>query len=549
MEPLSLTGKRWTVRIGATDFPPGSGDRSRHLTALLMAHRGIGGAAGQGGMPGLDATVFPDCIKAAERVRRAVEKREKVAIFGDYDCDGITSTAMMTRWFERRGLKPLLRLPHRLHEGYGLRAKVIDELRAAGTQLLITVDTGVTAVKEIAAANKAGMDVIVLDHHHLPPVLPAAYAILHPTVAGIPEPHPAAAGVTWSFVQHLEQTEQNDPWDGWDTDCALAAIGTVADLVELKGSNRTLVQAGLQALMRIDRGPLKMLRIQAGLDGDITSRDIAFRIAPRLNAAGRMADPSIALNALLGDETAIMMLEELNRQRQELVQELFTGAMAVAEKDPRPFIALRHPAYVPGICGLIAGKLTERLGKPSLVAHEQGEACVGSLRSVPAYNVMQGLQKAADLLVQFGGHAMAAGCAVASSNFDALHERLAADVAETVPPADLRPSLAADLRVEGHHLSLELIEHLRVLEPHGQGNPEPAFLLQNISLRNARTVGRDSSHLQGFVGDKKLIAFGLGQFAGITSSSKIDLLCRLGIDTWNGSRSAQLMVDDIRLAA
>lgn len=543
MEPLSLTGKRWGVRIADASVT-GAG---HNLLALLMAERGLAGGA-QHHVPGLEASLFPDCAKATERVRRAVERREKVAIFGDYDCDGITSTAMLSRYFERRGTKPLLRLPHRLHEGYGLRPRVIEELHASGTQLLMTVDTGVTAVNEIAAANRAGMDVIVLDHHHLPPVLPDAYAILHPAVGNLPEPHPAAAGVTWSFVRHLEAEEQNSPWDGWDTDCALAAIGTVADLVELKGSNRMLVQAGLAALTRIDRGPLAMLRLQAGLQDEITSRDIAFRIAPRLNAAGRMADPSIALHAILGDEGAIMMLEELNRQRQELVKELFVGALHDAEQDPHAFIAISHPQYVPGICGLIAGKLTEHLGKPSLVAHAQGDTCVGSLRSVPAYNLMQGLRKSADLLQQFGGHAMAAGCAFAATNFETVRERMAADVSASVPPGELRPTLMADLRVQQGQLSLGLVESLRALEPHGQGNPEPAFLLENVSLRNTRTVGRDASHLQGFIGNAKLIGFGLGRFTGLTASSKVDLIGRLGIDTWNGSRNAQLMVDDMRIA-
>ncbi len=501
--------------------------------------------------------LFPDCTKAADRVTHAISHGEKIAIFGDYDCDGITATALMTRFFERRGVAPMLRLPHRLHEGYGLKSAVIEELKTAGTRLLITVDTGVTAVNEIDAAQAAGIDVIVLDHHHLPPMLPDAFAILHPAVAGLPEPHPAAAGVVWSFVNFLENqsdtqrllgSQKGCCWKDWETDVALAAIGTVADLVPLAGSNRGLVQAGLRALQGITSGPLALLKLQAGLEGRLTSRDIAFRIAPRLNAAGRMADPALALRAVLGDEASVIALEALNVDRQDLVKELMKTALRDSEHDPSPFICLRHADYVPGVCGLIAGKLTDKLGKPSLVAHDQGEMCVGSLRSIPPYNVMEGLQSVQALLMSFGGHAMAAGCSMKGVHFDDVQRLLAAHVAHTVSPEDLCPSLEADLSIESRHLCPELCEHLRALEPHGQGNPEPSFLIRNAVLRGTRGVGKDGAHLQGFLGAAKIIGFNLGQFAAITGSTPVDLICRLGIDTWQGATNVQLFIDDLKVS-
>ncbi len=214
-------------------------------------------------------------------------------------------------------------------------------------------------------------------------------------------------------------------------------------------------------------------------------------------------------------------------------------------RDESPFLCLKSPGYLAGICGLLAGKLTERFGRPSLVAHQQGELCVASLRSIPAYDVADGLASVSDLLLHFGGHAMAAGCAFKTADFAALRERLCADVARRVPSEDLVPVLEADVALDMRHLTLPLCEKLSVLEPFGQGNPEPTFLLERVQLRDARAVGKTGDHLQARAGGAKLIAFGMGGFLD-AAASPVDLVCHLGVDAWQGSRTVQLMVQDLR---
>ncbi len=526
---------------------------SANLVAYLLSARGVAPLQGtiDARTCGYDAALFPDTPRAMDRIHAAILTKEKIAVFGDYDCDGITSTALLARYFRRRGVTPLLRLPHRLHEGYGLKEPIIREMIAAGVQLMITVDTGVTAVREIALAVEHGIDVLVLDHHHLPEELPEAYAILHPGLSpNFPqgEPHPSAAGVTWSLVRALEIADTASTWNDMerDMDLALAAIGTIADLVELRGGNRALAEAGVRAMRRIDSGPLEFLKLQAGLTmAPVTSRDIAFRIAPRLNAAGRMAEPDIALRALLGDQESMLRLEELNRERQGVVIQLLESALPMIDAS-QPFLALRHADYVPGVCGLLSGKLTEKFGRPSLVAHVHGDMCTASLRSIPAYNVTEGLGRAADLLMSFGGHAMAAGCSFPAKNFDALAARLRADVDGRVTPDDLIPSLKPDAHVDSAQLTLALCEALQALEPHGQGNPEPMFLLTNVKLDRPRRIGSDASHLQGMLHGKKLIGFRMGEFLDAVTKP-VDLLCRIGIDSWQGKRQVQIFVEDMRI--
>ena len=448
-------------------------------------------------------------------------------------------------------MQPCIRLPHRIKEGYGLKKHMVDELAAAGVTLLLTVDTGVTAGPEIAYAKEKKIDVIVLDHHHLPETLPTAYAVLHPSVVTSPMiPAPCGAGVAWSVVRGLEMAclpDRQGDWNESAVDMALAAIGTVADVVPLKGGNRTLVHQGLAALQTLPAGTLKLLCLQAGLEVPYRARDVAFRIAPRINAAGRMADPAIALQALLGDGHALLQLEELNRARQESVAGYIEELLPRAEKLTTPFLCFADERFSPGICGLLAGKLTERFGKPSLVACVEGETCVASLRSIPSYHVMEGLLRTSKHLTGFGGHAMAAGCSFLHKNFEALAMMLQEDLHQRVAPALLTPSLRADMVIAPEHLTMELRGQLECLEPYGEGNPEPRFVLPGIRLQDVRTVGKTFAHLQGSAKGHKIIGFGLGDLLSHLNEP-VDLLCRMGIDTWQGARRLQLFVDDIRIA-
>ncbi len=541
MALLSLTGKRWVIHE--------TGAVAESVVEMLLRRRKIE-ALGEGEIlesVGENARQFRDFEKAADRIAHAIASKESISIFGDYDCDGITSTALLARFFHRRNVRPLLRLPHRLKEGYGLQNAAVDELKAAGVRLLITVDTGVTAVEPIARLRDAGIDVIVLDHHTLPEILPPAFAILHPELAE-PRmtPSPCGAGIAWSMISAMEEQDGHADWPDRASDMALAAIGTVADVVELRGGNRTLTFGGLQALMGLTEGPLALLSAHAGLQKPFTSRDIAFRIAPRINAAGRMDDPHIALHALLGDTGSLLQLDALNRERQDVVSGHIEDLLPLAEAETGSMLCFVSEEYSAGICGLLASRVCEMHGKPSLVAAQSGDICTASLRSIPGYDVTAGLARCSDLLMNFGGHAMAAGCTFAAQSFSLLRERLQADALAHIAEEHFFPAVAAECALDIRHVTMELCDALQVLEPFGQGNPEPRFVIESATLENIRCVGKDGKHLQATVRGRKLIGFSMGHLEK-NAGQPLDLLCRVGIDTWQGRRNVQLFLDDMRV--
>lgn len=501
--------------------------------------------------------------RAKERVLRAIAAHETVGIFGDYDCDGITATALLVRFFRRRGIEPIVRLPHRVHDGYGLSTMIVEECHARGVTLLITVDTGITAVREVQHASALGMDVIVTDHHHLQDEVPKALALIHPALAPLhPLPHPSGAGVALQLVRALEGT---DEWNDHQTDLALAAIGTIADLVELRGMNRALVQQGIAALNALHEGPLASLAASVRPQGGpLTSTDIAFRLGPRINAAGRMEDPLIALTALLQGGEALAKIEQLNTHRQDATGGLFVHAWRLLRLSPQPkteeldalppLLTLADAKFPEGLIGLIAGRLTEITGHPSLIItirdgatggrDRRGGECTASLRSTRAYHVTEGLERIADLLTSFGGHAQAAGCTFPQSNLAEVTRRLAEDTAARTTDEDLLPTLTADGRIGVRDISLSFCEQLKHLEPFGQGNAEPLFLLENVRMEQARRVGAEGSHLQCRIAGIKCIGWRLGHLMN-EATAPLDILCKIGIDTWNGQRAPQIVIEDI----
>lgn len=531
---LSFTGKRWHI---PQTIVPGE-------TVLEALYRQRGLAAEQGSVP---ASIYPDGEKAVARIRSALKDQERLTVFGDYDCDGITGAAQLLRFFRRSGHKHgRVRLPHREKDGYGLNMRVVEECKADGTTLMITVDTGISAVEEIAALREAGVDVIVLDHHHVGATIPNATAILHPQLApGHPLPHPSGAGVAYQLLRLLHE---GDTWEDCETDTALAAIGTVADLVPLTGGNRHLTRAGLAALSGLQSGALFSLMQNAELLGKrLTSTDIAFRLAPRINAAGRMADPTLALRALTEGGEYITTLNNLNRDRQDITRTLVEEVTTRCAHTNAPLLADASETYPPGVIGLIAGKLTERFGKPSAIGNMHDGLCTVSLRSPPCYHIAEGLDRLHDLLLRYGGHAQAAGCTLASEKWPEFVEALTADIAERTTPDELVPTLHIDAVLENTNLQLGLVEALQELEPYGQGNTEPLFLLPGAKLESARAVGSDGSHLQARIGDAKVIGFGLAELLPHTEAP-LDLVCRLGIDTWQNRANVQLHLVDARLS-
>lgn len=534
LQTLSLSGKRWQGRSGVSlDALPLV--EARNVLGTLGATRGL-----------LNADRFtlpspPDLKRAVGRMEKAIREKETVGVFGDYDCDGITAAALIVRCFERRSLTPLVRLPHRVRDGYGLSKKIAEEWISRGVTLLITVDTGITAIEPIRMLQERGVDVIVVDHHHLQPELPPAFALLHPALTpGFAPPHPSGAGMAFLLVRALE----GEVWEDMHTDRALAMMGTVADLVELKGVNRAIVRHGLLSLQSIDKGPLALLRDSVGSTSALTSTDVAFRIAPRLNAAGRMDDPVLALDAILRGGAHVDLLHQLNRDRQDKTEALIQSARKDVDMHS-PLIATASSDYPHGIVGLIAGSLTESTGRPSIVAAIDGEHATASLRSPACYHVTDGLSRVSGLLTSYGGHAQAAGCSFPVNHWGEIKERLANDIARSVTPDALTPFVEIDGVIGPDAVSLSFVTSLHDLEPFGQGNPEPRFLLRNVRAENLRRVGSEGTHLQARIAGCKAVGFRMGQYFDHLDGM-LDIVCRVGLDTWNGKTGVQLFVEDAR---
>lgn len=488
---------------------------------------------------------YPDLRVAVDRLRAAVTKGERIVIIGDYDCDGVTSTALVVRALRRLGVNPAVRLPHRVRDGYGLTSALAVEV-GEYADLVVTVDTGVTAAEAVAMLQEKGIDVIIVDHHHPPAEIPSATALVHPMTTSLKDPWPSAAGLAHMLGRALAPTTGIEA----DTDLALAMLGTVADVVPLLGRNRTLVHLGLAALDRLPSGPLAEMRdaLRADKKG-LTASDIAFRLAPRINAAGRLAAPDIALAALLDGGPALAQLEELNADRQRQTKLAVDGAIEkiLAQAAVPPLLSVSHPDLHPGVLGLVAAKLSERFGRPTLIVSERDGVGTASLRSAGGYHLAEGLTRCADLLDRFGGHAQAAGCTFALSNREALVQRLGADVAASVPADDLVPTLEIDGEIPLSSLRPALISGLSVFQPFGAGNQEPRVILRGVTLDGARGVGENARHLQARIGGAKLIGFGLGHLS-THADQPLDLVGRLSIDSWNGREMAQLMLEDMRIA-
>jgi single-stranded-DNA-specific exonuclease len=538
--PLSLTGRRWVLRDPKVASPLGLVDR-------LMKQRGI---ESDPAAKISDPMLLPEMSPALKRIDKAIASKQTIAIFGDYDADGITAAALLIRCLRRRGIDPLVHLPDRLKEGYGMKRESIDALHRKGAKLIITVDTGISAHAEIKHAMSLGIDVIVTDHHRPLQGRPPALAVLHPQVpSAFPNQHLCGAGVAFMLVRALEGGQV---WRGVEEDIALAAIGTVGDLVPLVGENRILVEHGLRFLCDLPPGPLRSFVDDIAGSAPLTSSDIAFRIVPRINAAGRMEHPMLALKALLGDDPDRTVLHRLNDDRREAIETALELVRPMV--DPQhAFIVLASDQFTPGIVGLIAGRLTEEFGRPSLIAADLNGNCIASLRSIEAVDILSCLQDPSvrPLLTTFGGHTQAAGCTFDASKTSALSQALNSVLEfRGFSASDLCPELRLDYELDPDHVSMHLVTELQRLEPCGMGNQQPTFLLRNLRIKNLKTVGADGAHLQLDLGFTRGIAFSMGHLAEtLASCDRIDIACGLSVNTWNGRDQLQLLIRDLRKSA
>ena len=471
---------------------------------------------------------------AVERVMRAVNNKERIMVYGDYDADGITSSAIMMDVLQSLGAHAVPYLPHRYHDGYGLNGTVLEQA-SSEFDVLITVDCGIGNEKEIAMLRNLGKDVIVVDHHELPEILPHATAILHPRHpdGSYGWGHLCGAGMSWKFAQALLRHEDSpfleDPdKEKWLLD--LAMIGTIADVMPLLGENRAIVRFGKEVLMRTKRPGLLALIKQARIDpSTMTAKDIAFRIIPLINAAGRIGHPQTALNALLATtleqgDSAVRELITLNNQRRTMTKSIMDDA--IVSVDPLlPFVFAVNKDWHAGIVGLVAGRLASQFGKPAFVLGglpDLNAHAVGSARGAGNTNVMHALETVRQYTLKLGGHAGAAGFSVLHEAIphmkDGLIKYFASASTESIPTAH-----TADAIIDPCLVTWEVITMLKKFEPFGEQNPEPTFIIPHVRAYDVRAIGSSKDHLKMRVslGDKDVdaIGFGLAEKIAITEKT------------------------------
>ena len=487
----------------------------------------------------------------------AGSKKPRVGIVGDFDVDGVTGTALLVAGLEYLGLQTIPYLPHRVSEGHGLSSAAVELMATQGASLIITVDCGVSSEQEVEQANLMGMDVIVTDHHVPPVKPPAAAAIINPRIPGneYPFPHLCGAGLAFKLVQGLFQVRGEPiPPDL----VGLAALGTIADLVPLHDENRHLVKEGLRQLSRTDRPGLKAMYRLAGLDGKpITSETVAFQLAPRLNAAGRMGHANDSLKLLTTEDQreASELAEKLERQNRErriltrrVVDDVYSQLTALGNIPS--FIVAEHPGITPGIAGLVAGNLTERFQRPAVaLARVTDEVVVGSGRSIPVFNLVGAFNSCADLFVRHGGHAQAAGFTINREYIPLLQARLTSIAAEALAGSDPNPALSIDCELSLSEISPPLLEILDKMEPFGTGNPKPLFLTRGLEVVEITRIGSEGQHLKLIVSDgkrrMKALIFNRGE-DWKEVSGRIDLAYSISCDYWRGKKQTNLVAEKFR---
>jgi len=493
---------------------------------------------------------------AVERIGVALSRSESIAVYGDYDADGLTATALLVQYLEQMGARVRPFIPNRYREGYGLTEDALRALASDGVQLVLTVDCGARSVQEAAMAREIGLDLIITDHHAPGSELPAAIALVDPKQPrdSYPFPELSGAGLAHKLTQAMALALAGpDP----ETHLDLVAIGTIADLVPLRGENRALARAGLVQLRAARRPGLKALMSVAGVQPTgVKSASVGYAIGPRLNAAGRLDSAEAAYRLLTthSDEEAgnlARTLDGLNRDRRQRTTELVELARSMAgESRQERLIFAAHTEFLEGIAGLVAARLVEERFRPVIIAHRGEVETRGSCRSIPGFHITHALDECADLLVRYGGHAAAAGFTVGTADLEHLEARLQAIAARELSAVELTPTIEIDAVVEPGELGWPLVEFCEALEPCGFGNESPLFAARGLRVRSARTVGAGGKHLKLLLGsDLKgppldAIGFGMGSLAA-GLSGRVDIAFRLERNSYRDYDSMQLNLVDL----
>ncbi len=512
-----------------------------------------------------DPTLLTGMAEAVQRIQTAIQAGERIVVYGDFDADGVTSTALLTIALRHFGAHVEPYVPNRVAEGYGLNSGAIQELASRGTRLLITVDCGISSREEVARATRAGMDVIVTDHHHLPSDLPEAVACINPKqkVPGCEcYEELAGVGVAYQLVRALVK-RMGKPATLRNVDLlGLVAVGTVADLVPLKGANRSLVMQGLAALPQHSLPGLRTMLEFAHVDiRNIDTERIGFTIGPRLNAAGRMDDARMAYRLLMTDDLReardlAQKLEAQNRRRQAIMNTVVDQAKDRARRldESVKLIVLSDPQWPSGVVGLVAGRLAEEFGRPAVVLEEGPDESRGSARSGPHFNMVEALAEIKDVLLKYGGHSAAAGFTVKTERIGELTERLCLIASERLQEHHLRPVLMADACISMADVSDRTFDNLNRLAPFGAGNSSPVFMANDVRVLSVTPMG-DGGHLKLMLADQtninrapvEAVAFRTGHMLdAIKRRGRVDLLFQIERRDWKGDIHLQLKVKDMR---
>ncbi len=564
--------KRWKVTPADRELQEVLGQKLNilPLTAQLLINRGLVDCdrAFSFLRPSLkdlhDPFLLKDMDKAVERTVAAIDRGEKIAVYGDYDVDGTTSTALLRLFFSEIGVEARCYIPDRIAEGYGLNAGAVRKLAAEGVKLIITVDCGSSDHDEIALAGSLGIDVIVSDHHELPEVPPPAFAVLNPKQKECPFPFKglAGVGVAFNFLMALRsRLRDTGRFSSKEPNLKqyldLVCIGTVADMVPLVGENRILVRHGITELEKTKRPGLAALKEVAGIrPGRLDADCIAFQIAPRINAAGRVGQAMSALKLLVSEDAAeskhlAALLNRENTSRQKLEGEIFIEALdmigMIGESAAGKGIVLHSEGWHPGVIGIVASRLVERFSKPVVMIALDGEVGKGSARGVRSFNILEGLKSCAGLLERFGGHKAAAGLTISRESIESFKTGFLKYLDESVTEEDLTPEILLDSVVSLEEVDKRLLDEIDSLGPFGVSNREPLLCLSGAGIVASEVVGK--KHLRVKVSQngcaRSGIGFGLARLHPM-NAEVYSLVFSPYMDEWQGGKNLKLRIKDVK---
>ena len=504
-----------------------------------------------------DPFLFAEMDVAVDRVLKAIEEGETIAVFGDFDTDGVTASALLYEALLALGGDAFVHLPHRVRDGHGLNAEAVEAIAESGASVIITVDCGITSGDEVRQAKQLGIDVILTDHHAPMGAPPEAFATVAPTSA-YPFPFLTGAGLAFKLVQAIYQRLESPVPAGA---LELASLGTVADMAPLLGENRAIATLGLEKLRETERPGLLALLSAAGVDREsLDHESIPFIIAPRLNAAGRMDSAELAFSLLTEEDPFAVQelatrIEALNRERRSLTQELVDEGMRLAAdqvEEGQRLLFLVGEQFNPGVSGLVAGRLVERYSRPAVVVAVDGDVARASGRSVPDYHLAQALSECGELFLHYGGHPAAAGFVARTDDLDAIRQSLQASAQERLRDATLEPRLRIDAEADFADMPGKTMDFIRRLAPYGQENPPPAFMARGVQATSRQRMGTQGQHMRLQLRQSgttwEAVAFNQSWPEDVAERGRIDVVYTPEINTFNGRTRLQMRLLALRAA-